>query len=64
MPEYAFPGDSPPEALVIALHVVLVCVSLIPFVGLFLQSRRRAKVDDMFLWIGVLILAPITHDLS
>ena len=60
MPEYAYPFVEPnPSWWVIALHVTLLGVSLVPLVGLFKQSRRPATAEDAYAWIGCLICAPI-----
>jgi hypothetical protein len=59
--EYAYPYSQPPELSwwSISLHALLLCLALLPIVGLFRQSRRPARTSDAWLWIGCLLVFPV-----
>ena len=60
MPEYPYPYlEPPPGWWTILLHTILLGLALTPFVGLFLQSRRKATSLDLYLWVGLFVVAPI-----
>jgi hypothetical protein len=59
--EYPYPYSQPPVMSwwSISLHALLLCMALLPIIGLFRQSRRPARASDAWLWIGCLFCFPI-----
>lgn len=54
-----FPPPTPPSAAATVLHFVLLALAVGSIAGLFVASRRPARVSDVWLWLAAILVATV-----